>query len=102
MKNKAPIAVVGDKSSVFAFRALGVAVFSPEGKEIRNTVDHLAREGYGVIFITEAFAQEIPETIAHYKSQPTPGIILIPNSQGSLGIGMAEISKNVETYYMVA
>jgi len=91
------VAVVGDKSSVLAFRALGVDVYSPvDAQQMRNTIDKLARENYGVIYITEQMAQEIPETIEQYKSRPLPAIILIPNSQGTLGIGMEEISKNVE------
>ncbi len=91
------VAVVGDKSSVLAFRAVGLDVFSPIGnQETRNTVDKLAREGYGVIYITEEHAALIPETIEQYKFKATPAIILIPDSKGSLGIGMQEISKNVE------
>lgn len=91
------VAVVGDKSSVLAFRALGVDVYSPvDAQQMRNTIDKLARDNYGVIYITEQMAQEIPETIGQYKSRPLPAIILIPNSRGTLGIGMEEISRNVE------
>ncbi|MCI6156795.1 V-type ATP synthase subunit F [Peptoniphilaceae bacterium SGI.137] len=91
------LAVIGDKSSVYAFRALGAEVFSPaEDGELRNTVDHLARKGYAVIYITERFAERIPETIARYETEATPAIILIPDSRGSLGIGMKKISENVE------
>lgn len=90
-------AVVGDRGSVLAFRAIGVDVFSPSGEDsIRNTVDRLARNDYGVIYITEECAIQIKETIDHYKSKPTPAIVLIPSSQGSLGLGMKTISENVE------
>ncbi len=91
------VAVIGDKGSVLAFRALGLEVFTPvTDGEIRNTVDHLARKDCAVIYITEQFAERIPETIDRYKAKPIPAIILIPNSQGSLGLGMDAISKNVE------
>ncbi len=91
------VAVVGDKSSVLAFRALGVDVFSPiTAMEVRNTVDDLARRGYGVIYITEQLASEIPETLEQYKTKPVPAVILIPNSKGTLNLGMKEISSNVE------
>ena len=91
------IAVIGDSSSVLAFRALGVDVFSPrEVSDIRNTVDDLARRSYAVIYITERMAQEIPKTIERYKNQAIPAIILIPDSEGSLGLGMRQISENVE------
>ncbi len=91
------IAVIGEKDSVLAFSALGVDTFSPESAaDTRNIVDRLAREKYGVIYITEALAEEIPETIHQYKSMPIPAIILIPDSKGSMGLGLNEISKNVE------
>lgn len=91
------IAVIGDKDSVLVFKALGVDVFSPIGKEdIRRKVDTLAKENYGVIFITEQWAQEVPETIARYNEKMLPAVILIPSSQGSLGMGMKRINDSVE------
>lgn len=91
------VAVIGDRSSVLAFRALGVEVFSPIGeKQIRNTLDGLERKNYGVVYITERYAKQIPEVLERYKSRPIPAVILIPDSQGTLGIGMQEIRDNVE------
>ncbi len=91
------VAVVGDKDSVLAFRALGVDVFTTVGaQETRKTVDKIAKDGYGVIFITEQLAQLIPETIERYNNEIIPAVILIPSNQGTLGIGMDQINKNVE------
>lgn len=36
------------------------------------------------------------ETIERYKAVPYPAIILIPNNQGSLGLGIQGIKDNVE------
>ena len=45
------IAIIGDRNSVLAFKCLGVEVFTPDGKdEIRNTIDTLADEDYGIIW----------------------------------------------------
>lgn len=91
------IAVIGDRESVLVFRAVGADVLSADGPdEARRAVDQAAKNGYGVIFLTEQLAAAIPETVARYRSQFKPAVILIPNSQGTLGIGMADISKNVE------
>lgn len=91
------IAVIGDRESVLVFRVMGVFVCTPDDKEdARRMVDKLAREGYGVIFITEQIAVDIPETIMRYRNEFKPTVILIPNQQGSLGIGMNDIKKNVE------
>lgn len=91
------VAVIGDKDSILAFKALGVEVYTAvDGKDAKELVDRLAKEGAGVIFITEAFAKEIQTTIDKYREKMTPAIILIPSNKGSLGIGMADINKSVE------
>ena len=56
----------------------------------------MTKKEYGVIYITEQCVQQIPETIERYKNQLIPAIILIPNHQGSRGIGLEEIQKSVE------
>ncbi|NMB03555.1 MAG: V-type ATP synthase subunit F [Tissierellia bacterium] len=91
------VAVVGDKDSVLVFKAVGVDVFDPiEKDDIRRTVDQLARDNYGVIFITEQLAVQIPETITRYDNQMLPAIILIPSNQGTLNIGLDRIDSSVE------
>lgn len=91
------VAVVGDKDSVLAFRALGVHVFTVyQADEARSTIDKIAREEYGIIFVTEQIASLVPETIERYNSSVLPAIILIPSNQGTLNIGMDRIDKNVE------
>ncbi len=91
------IGAVGDKDSILAFKSIGLDVFPVvDGKEARAIIDNLAEEQYGLIFVTEHIAQEIEETIQRYKKKMIPAIILIPSNQGSLGIGMNDINKNVE------
>lgn len=93
------IGVIGDKDSVLFFKALGMDVYpvlENEVEENRKIVDKLAREGYGIIFITEQIATTISETIDRYNNETTPGIILIPSNQGSMGIGLARVRDNVE------
>ena len=91
------IGVVGDKDSILAFKALGVDVFPVITKEeARKAVDNLAGEEYGIIFITEQIAALIEETIERYNRELLPAIILIPNNQGSLGIGISKINEYVE------
>lgn len=91
------IAVIGDKDSVLSFKAVGVDVFvSYEKNHARSTVDRLAKEDYGVIFITEELAAKIPNTVERYDEKLVPAIILIPSNKGSLGIGMEKLNKNVE------
>lgn len=91
------VAVVGDKDSVLVFKALGIDVFTPvEKDDIRRVVDDLARDKYGVIFITEQLAATVPETISRYDDEMIPAVILIPSNQGTLNIGMDRINRSVE------
>src|SRR5690625_1067329 len=91
------VAVVGDKDSVLAFKALGIDVFTVvEADEAKRAIDTIARKNYGVIFVTEQIAEKIPDTIERYDDQLVPAIILIPSNQGTLNIGMDRINDNVE------
>ncbi len=91
------VAVVGDKDSILAFKALGIDVFPVFDKDqARRTVDKLAMDNYGIIFITEQIASLIPETIDRYNNKIIPAITLIPSNQGTLNIGMEKINENVE------
>lgn len=91
------VAVVGDKDSILAFKALGVDVFTAyEKEEARRIVDTIARDNYGIIFITEQIASLIPDTIERYDKEIIPAVILIPSNQGTLNIGMSRINASVE------
>ncbi len=90
------IAAVGDKDSVFAFKALGVDVFGVEAVEdAAKTIKALARE-YSVIFVTEDVAEANAELIARYKARPYPAVIPIPGANGTNGFGMRGIDACVE------
>jgi V/A-type H+-transporting ATPase subunit F len=91
------IGVVGDKDSVLAFKAIGIDVYPVFNiEEARKTIDTMAVNNYGVIFVTEQVAKDLNETIERYNKMMVPAIILIPSNQGSLNIGMKRISDNVE------
>lgn len=91
------IAVVGDRDSVLGFQALGLSVFPTETVEqARQTVNQLAKEDYAILYLTEQLGQQLMDLLARYQSQVTPAIILIPGKEGSLGIGMQNITSAVE------
>jgi len=56
----------------------------------------MAKNNYGVIFITEQIANLIPDTVDRYDKEIIPAVILIPSNQGTLNIGMDRINENVE------
>lgn len=91
------IGIIGDKDSVLAFQAIGIECFSASNyREANKWIYKLAKEDYAVLFITEALAAEIEETLDAFKDKPFPAIILIPDNSGSIGLGMAGIKKSVE------
>lgn len=90
------IGMIGGKDSILPFKGLGIDVFpTSDLEEAKKQIKEIA-DDYGVIFITERVAEQLEDTIAQYDSQPTPAIIPIPSSTGSLGIGMDRIQQNVE------
>ncbi|MEG0765448.1 MAG: V-type ATP synthase subunit F [Pseudoflavonifractor sp.] len=91
------IGVLGDRESVLGFKALGLDVFPAESvDEARETLHRIARENYAVIYLTEQYAAKLEDEVARYKDELTPAIILIPGRDGSLGLGMANVTKSVE------
>ena len=96
----AEIAVVGKRDSIYGFSALGFSVFPvPEenAKEsIKEILRDLTKREFGIIFITEESAAEVPEEIDKYRFLPTPAVILIPGLSGNTGAGEADLEKTVK------
>lgn len=91
------IGVIGDKNSVLVYRMLGFDVFfASEPEEASAKIDELANENYGVIYVTEAIAEDIMDTIRKYDEEMLPAIILIPDHTGSRNIGKNRVQENVE------
>ena len=91
------IAVLGDLDSVLGFKALGLEVCPvANGEEGRAALHRLAKESYAIIYMTEQLAAQLKQDVARYQDALTPAIILIPGKEGSLGMGMANITTAVE------
>ncbi|OJG52072.1 V-type ATP synthase subunit F [Enterococcus haemoperoxidus] len=71
-------------------------VYAISSKQVRDTIESMANNNFGVIFITEDASELAVETINRYKGEVTPAIILIPSHKGTKGIGLKEIQDNVE------
>jgi len=93
---KDSIAVIGDKDSVLAFKAIGISAFPiTDEMEAREKMKALVRN-FKVIFVVDTLAEKIQDLLDRYKEQAFPAIIPIPSVKGSNGLGMANIKKNVE------
>lgn len=76
---KTKIAAIGETDIMLIFKAIGVDVFptsTPQQAEVQ--IRKLAKEGYGIIFITEIIAAEIDQVIREYSDKFSPSIVVIP------------------------
>jgi len=72
------IGVIGEKESVIPFQLFGL---------MKNST---------IIYLTEKCAELIPDELAKVQQKMTPAVILIPDYDGSRGIGKRMIQENVE------
>ncbi len=95
MPNK--IAVIGDKDSVLAFKAVGVEVFDAvTAEEAQHLIKKLSQGDYAVVFIAEGLAEQIPETLQKAKLQTYPAVVPIPTTNEPTGFGLSGIKSDVE------
>ena len=90
------IAVIGDKDSVLAFKAVGVEVFDATTAEQAQSLIKKLSQGYAVVFIAEGLAEQIPETLAKAKLQTYPAGVPIPTTATPSGFGLSGIKSDVE------
>ena len=94
---RSKIAVVGEKESVMGFKAVGFEVFETTApKEAEAVIHRLAKEEYGIIFVTEQTLEPIVQVMDTYKDRRIPAIIPIPGRAGTMGMGMTSVKKSVE------
>lgn len=96
MVKNGKIAVIGDKDSVLAFKAVGVETFSANNPFEANDLLKKLKDDYAVIFITEEIAAQIEDTLNKLKTHAYPAVIPIPGSLGSNGFGLKGIRRDVE------
>lgn len=91
------IGFIGEKDAVYAFGMLGMDVhYVYDASEIRPLIRELVEDNYGVIFITEKLAKQVPQVIKEYDESFLPAIILIPSEVDSESIGLQRIQENVK------
>ncbi|MGI6012230.1 MAG: V-type ATP synthase subunit F [Ruminococcus sp.] len=92
------IAVMGAYDSIFGFATLGLETFPVSAREEGEKIlKQLVTGGkYGVVYITEALADQLKDLIEKYKAQMLPAIILIPGVSGNTGAGVQGVKKSVE------
>jgi len=103
---KYKIAIIGAKEAILGFKAFGFDIIpSQDVNEAVKKMFELKKQvqaeddsdKYGVIFITEELARDIPEDdYRKLTNSPLPAIIAIPSHKGSTGFGMTRLKRIVE------
>lgn len=89
------MAVIGDKDSIFAFKAVGIEVFGVDTAEEAKTRLKELRD-YKIIFVTEDLAEQLGETLRQYRESPYPAVIPIPRKGRSSGYAMQGLRSDME------
>jgi len=90
------IGVIGDRSSVQGFAALGLATFPVlDADEAAQVLRSPEMADFAVLYITEQLAVGCMQAIDLHRSSKTPAIVLIPGKEGSLGIGLSNVKNRV-------
>ena len=92
------IAMIGDSSTVRGFAAGGVHAYpAAASDEALATLRELVDGGrYAIIFITEALAGPILDTISRLRTGAVPAVIVVPDQSGARGIGFEKTRLAVE------
>ncbi|MGM0366627.1 MAG: V-type ATP synthase subunit F [Actinomycetota bacterium] len=76
---KTKIAAIGEHDIMLIFKAIGADVFPvADHRQAAPRIREAAKEGYGIIFVTESIAAELDELIKSYSGQFLPSIVIIP------------------------
>lgn len=90
------IAFIGDRDSVWGFRALGMTALPVAGaEEAREALAGAVKDGHAIIFVTEDVYEACSEEIAAYRDQALPTITVLPGVRGSRGLMASEIHRAV-------
>lgn len=92
------IAMIGDSSTVRGFAAGGVHPYPAAASEqALTTLRELVSGGrYAIIFITEALAEPILDTISRLRTGAIPAVIVVPDQSGARGLGFEKTRLAVE------
>ncbi|MDI6689831.1 MAG: V-type ATP synthase subunit F [Actinomycetota bacterium] len=91
------VAIIGDKTSVLGFTALGLDAYPVvDMKEARDIWLRIKDRDYGVLFVTEPVYLEIKDLLAEVAEELKPAVVVIPPTTGGVGLGLQRLRRIVE------
>lgn len=98
MEKDYKIAIIGSADAIGGFKAIGVEAISVQSADDcrEKFLTAFDSPDYGILFITEDWAEKIKDTIENLPTRALPSIVAIPSQSGSTGVGLANLKKIVE------
>lgn len=98
MEKEYKIAIIGGSDAISGFKAIGVEIIGV------NSVDDCKEKfinafnsgDYGVLFITEIWADKIKGFLEEIPLRALPAIVAVPSQSGSTGAGLSNLKKIIE------
>ena len=91
------IVIIGEKEDILPYQSIGIEI--EPVKTITDTVSALKKTAQNpsveIILITENIAEQCLNTIADLRSKTAKTITIIPTQQGSRGVSMKELEKEI-------
>ncbi|MBN1298301.1 MAG: V-type ATP synthase subunit F [Actinobacteria bacterium] len=76
---KTKIAAIGEKDIMLIFKSVGADVFPVHNTEQAESVlKKVAKENYGIVFITETIAAKLDYLIREFSEMLQPSVVVIP------------------------
>jgi len=92
------IAILGSPDTILGFKAIGVEPHEILDKETgaQKIQDFKKSTDYGIVMITEDWAETLDEELQSLESRALPAVIRIPSSGASTGQGLKSLKRIVE------
>ena len=90
------IAYIGDRDTIWPFKAFGTEVFfSDEYESLPQLVSEVSGREFKIIFVTEEVFDLARESIDRFAEEAIPTFVTIPSVKGSRGMAMQMIRDSV-------
>lgn len=90
------IAYIGDRDTVWPFKAFGIEVFySDEHKSLPKLVSKVLGGEFRIIFVTEDVYGLARESIDRFAEEAIPTFVIIPSVRGNRGTAIQLIRESV-------
>ena len=90
------IAFIGDRDTVWPFKALGSDVFfSDEHESLPKLLNQVLQEKFEIIFVTAEIHESMRERIDGFAEESTPTFAVLPSVKGSRGIALQMIRDSI-------